>query len=284
MTLNRPTLTALAWMGAAAAVLVAMFLPLPRAVLSEEELAAGRMPDTRRQVEQARAAFDQAESAYRSYVATNDVGAALDTFDRAVTELDADPGSVDNRAAVQSSAAPLLAYLEQLEGYARGGEHYFDALRHYDEELMAWTRSMGAESEVLRSATWPIVEYLKLYPPPTGLADDYTSVSASDVLSGANTLRTNGENGTATALQADVQAVREAGRSVEYIENLHPQYETLLREYDGNLQAVIAARASAEPDASRLLATALDIGVAVLLGLGIVGLLLPRGRTGRAEA
>jgi hypothetical protein len=282
MILNRSILTALAWTGAVSAVLVAMLLPLPRAVLSEEELAAGRMPETRLSVERARAAFDRAESAYRSYVAGNDVGAALNAFDEAVSSLDSQTNPTAARGTVQSAAAPLIAYLQQLEAYAGAGEDYFAALGHYDDELMSWTRSLGAESEALRSATWPIVEYLKLYPPPVGLADEYTWVSASDVMSRTEGVRGNSADGAAPPLQAHAAGVREAGRSIEYIESLHPQYETLLGDYDDNLQAVLAARASTEPDVRRTLATVLDIGVAVLLGLGIAGLLLPRG-TRRAE-
>jgi hypothetical protein len=284
MTLNRTTLTALAWIGAVAAVLVAMFAPLPRAVLSEEELAAGRMPETRQQVEQARNAFDQAEAGYRTYVSSHDVGAALNAFESVIAEFGGNADSTEGRAALQSAAAPLLVYLEQLEAYARGGEQYFSALRHYDDELMAWTRSLGQESEALRSATWPIVEYLKLYPPPTGQKDGYTSVSASQVLSHSIALAADLQRAAAPTLQTDVQAVRETGRSVEYIESLHPQYEKLLRDYDGNLQSLIAAQASAEPDARRTLATVLDVAVAVLLGVGIVGLLLPLTKPGVARA
>jgi hypothetical protein len=283
MKSNRPILTALAWVGAAAAVLVAMFIPLPRAVLSEEELAAGRMPQTRSAVEQARAKFEGAQSTYRNYVGSNDVGAALSSFESAVASLEADPESRLARAAVASASEPLLNYMERLADYAAEGESYFDALRYYDDELMSWTRSLGADSEVLRSATWPIVEYLKLYPPPAGLAAEYSWVSASEVVTRVAVLRMDAVEGSASALRAGAESVREAGRSIEKIESLHPQYENLLREYDDKLQAVIAARASTEPDAGRTLATVLDAGVAVLLALGIVGLLLPRAGHRRAE-
>ena len=57
----------------------------------------------------------------------------------------------------------------------RLAETYFSQLKHFDDELMAWTRSLGAESEILRADTWPIVEYLKLYPPPTGLDTAYST-------------------------------------------------------------------------------------------------------------
>ena len=284
MTLNRTTLTALAWIGAAAAVLVTIFLPLPRAVLSEEEHAAGRMPETRQRVVTARSDFERAGEAYRSYVASNDVSSVLNTLNQAAAVLAANPDSKQQAAQAAASAADVRSYLSALTDYARDGETYFQALRHYDDELMAWTRSLGAESEVLRSATWPIVEYLKLYPPPTGLADQYSWLGAADVSALAGRIQEHvaqiGPGGAssdaAAALQADVSEVRDAGRSVEYIESLHPQYENHLQEYDAKLQAVISARGATEPDARRALATVLDVGVAVLLGLGIAGLLLPR--------
>jgi hypothetical protein len=281
MPLNHRTLTALAWLGATAAVLVAMFLPLPRAVLSEEEQAAGRMPDTRKQVEQARIEFESAAAAYRDYVESNDVGAALQTFDGAVATLDRTADSPEARQAVKDAAAPLLSYLEILKAYAEGGETHFQALRRYDDELMAWTRSLGAESEVLRAATWPIVEYLKLYPPPVGLTGAYTWVGAADVETATVTLRRNADNGDTADLLRDADSIREAGRSVEYIESLHAQYERHLVEYDDKLQAVIAGRGATEPDSRRTLATVLDVVVAVLVASGIAGLLLPRrGLTG----
>ncbi|HET9494081.1 MAG TPA: hypothetical protein VFR15_07625, partial [Chloroflexia bacterium] len=262
--------------GAAAAVLVAMFLPLPRAVLSEEEQAAGRMPATRQQVDQARAEFERVQAAYRTHVSQNDVGASLAAFEDAVADLERNSGSPETVRATETAAAPLLSFLERLQAYAEAGETYFQALRYYDDELMAWTRSLGAESEVLRSATWPIVEYLKLYPPPVGLDDDYTWTGAADVMTTSVTLQRNLTTGDPAALRSDSSAIREAGRNVEKIESLHPQYERLLREYDEELQAVIAARGASEPDARRTLATVLDVSVALLLVLGIAGLLLPR--------
>jgi len=287
MTPNRSMLAALAWIGAIAAVLVSMLVPLPRAVLSEEEHAAGRMPETRAKVSQARAAFDRAESSYRSYVGGNDVGAALTAFEQAVASMEAQPNSSDRRSDVRASAARLLAYMNALGSYASAGETYFSTLSYYDDELMAWTRSLGAESEALRSATWPIVEFLKLYPAPVGLKDDYTWIRAAEVMTRATDLQrsaTCGETSPAQ-LRAGATSVRDAGRSVEYTESLHPQYEKLLREYDANLQSVIAARASTEPDARRTLATVLDVGAALLLALGIGGLLLPQqsSRAGAAQ-
>ena len=117
MTSNRTILTALAWIGAAAAVLVAMFFPLPRAVLSEEEHAAVRMPDTRQRVAEARAKFERAAEAYRTYVSANDVGAALSTLDKAAAALGSDPDSDQRRVEAVAATAPVLRYLDALTEY-----------------------------------------------------------------------------------------------------------------------------------------------------------------------
>ena len=281
MTLNRTAMNVLAVIGAATAVLVAVLAPLPRAVLSEEELAAGRMPETRQATEQSSAAFRAAQSNYRTYVASNDVGAALTRFEQAAGSVGKTSDEDAARAEVRAAAEPLDAYLRQLGAYAAVGDAYFAALRHYDDELMAWTRSLGAESEALRSATWPIVEYLKRYPPPVGLDDSYTWLSASEVTTRSENLRESIAQGTSETLLATSQSIREAGRSVEYIESLHPEYEHILRGYDDDLKAVLAARASVEPDARRTVATVIDIAVAAVVGLGIAGLLVPRSRSKR---
>ena len=39
---------------------------------------------------------------------------------------------------------------------ALAGEAYFAELRKYDDDLMSWSRTLGAKSEELRRATWPI--------------------------------------------------------------------------------------------------------------------------------
>ncbi len=165
---NSSTRVILASLAALAALLVAWFAPLPRLVLSDEEKAAARMPDDRAAVTAAQSAFQKAETAYKSYVSTNDVGAALDGLDHAVQIAKATPADLSLRAPIQTTSLPVLSYLSQLQAYAQAGETYFGALSHYDDELMAWTRSLGSESDALQSDTWPIVEYLKVYPPPVG--------------------------------------------------------------------------------------------------------------------
>jgi hypothetical protein len=274
-----PLILFLALLAALAALLVAWFVPLPRLVLSEEEKAGERMPQNRAAVETARADFEKAQSEYKTYVATHDVGAALTTLEG----WKASPGVV---------VQPALNYLQQLAAYASAGERYFSALSHYDDELMAWTRSLGTASEALRPDTWPIVEYLKRYPPPTGEDSDYSSTTYADVNALGVSMqkhKTSGEgNPDATpsanavaAFSDDVQVLREAGRSIEYQESLHSDYYQYLTDYDKKVQALTSISGSNTLTSGRVtFATGINILLGLITLIGLAALFLPKHTTG----
>ena len=265
----------IALLGAVVVLLAAWLLPLPRLILSEEEEAADRMPQTRADVERARLEFERAEADYKGYVATHDVEAALDGLTMV---------AVDGQyaTAVLEAAQPVIEYLERLRDYAQAGEVYFSQLKHYDDELMAWTRSLGAESEVLRADTWPIVEYLKLYPPPTGLNTDYYNNSASDVQVSIDWLKTSAHPDKMLMQIADVRA---RGRSIEYIESLHPAYETFLQNYHTRLQAVASNAGVGGVSGGRaVLAFGANALLAVLLVAGMAALFVARKPVGHESA
>jgi hypothetical protein len=289
---NGSTRLILASLAALAALLVAWFAPLPRLVLSDEEKAAARMPDDRAAVTSAQSAFQKAETAYKTYVSTNDVGAALDGLEHAVQIAKATPADLSLRAPIQSASLPVLGYLAELQGYALAGETYFGALSHYDDELMAWTRSLGSESDALQSDTWPIVEYLKVYPPPIGESADYPNVTAAQIASATVTLQSHlsalstgsatasgATTGLATldALSADVASIRQAGRSVEYRESLNAQYDMLLSQYDKNVQATATGSNIGALSSGRVaLASVLDILLGVICLGGIAALFIAK--------
>jgi hypothetical protein len=279
----------LALIAALAVLLVAWFVPLPRLVLSEEEKAAERMPQDRSAVETARADFEKAQSSYKAYVSSHDVGADLTALEQAAT-----PDQTSS-ADTTHSAKPVLDYLIQLQSYAEAGEHYFTALQHYDDELMAWTRSLGTESEALRPDTWPIVEYLKRYPPPVGEASDYSSFTASRVLTLSQSIDERATSavgnpgatpsvGAAATLREGVAAVREAGRSIEYRESLHAGYQQLLTEYDKKVQSVASNSGQTTLSSSRItFATGINLLLGAVTVAGLAALFLPR-RSGKSEA
>ena len=273
----------LSLLAALVVLLVAWLVPLPRLVLGEEAAAATRMPQTRSDVAQARTNFEQVQASYKDYVAKHDVGAALSTLESSVAALQAGPANAELLTKLQTAARPIQEYGAQLQAYAAAGEAYFAQSKHYDDELMAWTRSLGADSEILRPDTWPIVEYLKLYPPPTGEKTDYTNVTAADVsklevtLGGAAVTAT--DKSTLDQYQATIENLKSAGRSIEYIESLHSQYFTLLQNYDTKLQAVASGSGASNLSGSRtMIATATNLLVGAALVVGLVAIFLPRGR------
>jgi hypothetical protein len=251
----------LALLAALAVLLVAWFAPLPRLVLSEEEKAGERMPQNRAAVESARADFEKAQADYKAYVTTHDVEAALTTMEG----WKASPSTV---------VPPVLNYLQQLAAYASAGERYFSALSHYDNELMAWTRSLGTASEALRPDTWPIVEYLKRYPPPIGEASDYTSDTSGNV----NALAEGIRFGTMSdIIQYRTYGIREAGRSIEYQESLHPTYYQYLSDYDKKVQALTSNSGGNSLTSGRVtFATGINILLGLVTLIGLAALFLPR--------
>jgi tetratricopeptide (TPR) repeat protein len=285
----------LALLAALAALLFAWFVPLPRLVLSEEEKAAERMPQDRAAVDSARADFEKAQSAYKAFVASHDVSATLASLEQAAQSLNSnqtDPAQIaGHKAAIADASTLVLDYLVQLQSYAQAGEAYFAALQHYDDELMAWTRSLATESEALRPDTWPIVEYLKRYPPPTGEAADYPSITAADVQSYTESLEFfaplpdpgSKRISPDVPITIIVALVREAGRSIEYRESLHAGYEQLLTEYDKKVQSVASNSGQASLSSGR---ATFATGINVLLGAvtlaGLAALFLPR-RSGKSE-
>ncbi|MEP6774377.1 MAG: hypothetical protein ABJA50_02180 [Chloroflexota bacterium] len=264
-------------------LLVAWLAPLPRLVLGEEEAAATRMPQTRTDTARAKSNFEQVQTGYKDYLAAHDVGAALSSLESSAAALQVDPTSAELLSKLQSAVQPVQEFAAQLQAYADGGGAYFAQAKHYDDELMAWTRSLGADSESLRPDTWPIVEYLKLYPPPAGEKADYANVSAADVgklevaLDGAAVTLT--DKSTLVQYQATIADLKSAGRSIEYIEGLHSQYFTLLQNYDTKLQAVASGSEASNLSGSRtIIATATNLLVGAALVVGLVAIFLPRGR------
>ncbi|MDP9315192.1 MAG: O-antigen ligase family protein [Chloroflexota bacterium] len=116
-------------------------------------------------------------------------------------------------ADVPQAAAVLAAAARLLERLAANAEAEREALLAYDQTLMASTRELGPRAEPLRSATWPIVEHLKLYPPPLGMRADWAPPDAAFFAERAARL----ESG---ALATQVTAAIEIGRSTYALQQL----------------------------------------------------------------
>ena len=157
---------------------------------------------------------------------------------------------------------------------------------------MAWTRSLGPASEQLRDDTFPIVEYLKQYPPPVGLTLDPPNVTASQVASQTTALADHiaalnpnpdpqaSATSRAEAIDAigeDITGIWASGRSIERVMSLHAEYERLLRVYDRAVQAVEASGAGSNLSAGRLfLANIFNLLLGAVIVAGLAALLTPK--------
>jgi hypothetical protein len=281
--------TLLPWTAALVVLLVAWFLPLPGPILGKDQFVAPRMPETRAAVEQARATFIAAQNDYSEQIRTNDPAPSIAVIRNEIERIRNGGGNFDSVASLFS----LRTYFESLQQYAVAGEAYFDALKRYDDDLMAWSRSLGAASETLRDDTFPIVEHLKLYPPPTGNTPDPPNISASEVATQTARFKSNLQELASVAsaqqnrplveaIDVDLNNISASARSIQYIESLHEPYYAFLKQYDGAVQAtVVAGDTSRGPSP---LALALDLLVAALALVGIGALFTSGWYRKRQEA
>jgi hypothetical protein len=288
------------WVGAAIAalcvLLAAWLLPLPRLVAGADELAGARIPQVRASVDASGAAFVKAQANYLNFVATHDMTALSVTLQSAIKDARAAGGNPQSLTTLQGPARQMEEYLGLLQTYAEAGEPYFSDLQNYDSTLMAWTRSLGTDPERYRKATFPIADYLRLYPRPVGdLTPDIPWVHASEVASETLALRLHmtaldsavsagGASNSSKVVDdmgSDVARVWDLGRGVERIESLHKGYEKVLRDYDAQIQA--AASSAGSPTRVVSLASGLNLLVGMVVLLGLAALFAPRGVIARAE-
>ena len=274
-----------------AVVIAAWLLPLPGLVLSEDQFAADRTPQLRTEVEAARNEFLKAQQDYSAYIQSHDVGAVRLRAEDEIEKAKHVKIGPDILSALHDALAPVSEYAGQLHKYAIAGEAYLAKLREYDDNLMAWTRSLGSGLERLRNETWPFVEYLKRYPPPVGEKADPPMVTAAQVFSQTSSL--NAHIGALTpdentpeaqlldAINADIAAIWSSGRSVENLGSLHDEYRTLLQAYDAKVQAAATGQGGGSPSSRIYLATTLDIVIGLFVVVGVAGLLIPSAAKSR---
>ncbi len=297
MTRNLNRQTVLALVGALVVLLAAWFLPLPKLVSGEEELIGARMPQTRATVEVAKQAFDKAQAAYMSYVKTHDMSALLVNVRSDIKNAQAESSNSQRLLALRDTATQVKDYLTVLQNYAQAGEPYFKDLQSYDSDLMGWTRSLGADTEQFRRATFPIADHLRLYPRPVGdLSPDIPWVTAAQVVSQTQALESHiaalnpnpasgSRQDTINSISSDVTNTWNMGRSVERIESLHNEYYRVLQNYDATIQAAATNTNVAGTSPSKaLIATGLDVMVGVVTLGGLAALFLPHHKGHNEEA
>ncbi len=286
----------LPWALALAVVLAAWLIPLPGLVLSEDQFAADHTPQLRTEVAAARIEFVKAQGQYNDYIKSHDVGAVRVLAEERIREARRNPSNPGGLFALLDALAPVKEYAQQLHEYAAAGEGYLGKLREYDDNLMAWTRSLGSGLERLRNETWPFVEYLKRYPQPMGEKADPPLVTSAEVftqtasleghITSLNSRLVTPNDGPSrelivNAISADITAIWTSGRSVENLGGLHDEYRTLLQNYDVKVLAAATSQGSAQPTSRVYLATTLNILVGGFVLVGVAGLLMP-GATKKA--
>jgi hypothetical protein len=274
--------SAFPWLAAGLVLLAALLVKWPEPVLSEDQKAVERLPANRIAVEQARQEFVLAEDAYKEHIRTYDIGGMLERLKGSVLVARDGSGSSAALQEVLELLPEMLRYVEVLRVYAESGEKYLAALQLYDDELMAWTRSLGAPSEGLRDDTFPIVEHLKLYPPPLGLKVDPSLVTASQVVTqethlreslsilSSSSLDRDGRRAQLDALDRLIEEVRASGRSIEQKESLHADYRKFLQTYDDAVGRVVANAGGGATFSFVSVAVNAAVGLMLLGGLGLI--------------
>lgn len=188
----------------------------------------------------------------------------------AASVLDGERGDFERRGVQLTQLSPeqqsqarreLAADVELLAQTSLAAEHERQALQAYDTALMAQTRDLGALAEQLRSATWPIVEHLKLYPPPIGTRSDWLAPSSNYFQTRAITI----SNGTPEqATQAAIEVGR-ASYSQRQLRELDQTYRQVLDQYAQTLQQTSTSQTNARPWWRWVLAAGLALSLAGLL-------------------
>lgn len=285
------------FLAAFAVLIVAWFVPLPPIIAGEEAFAAQTIPTNRSNAQMAEQQFQGAQARYQSYVKTFDMEALLTNARNAIAQAkiaqaQAGPDSIQSLAAVKNVMVQINDYADVLHKYAEASERYFATLHSYDDKLMSWTRALGAGSESLRSATFPFVEHLKLYPTPVGEKADPPQMSAAQVAAQIASLTSHvamlnpdpnthgaGSNTVVTLEQIDqdVTDIWASGRSVEYVAGLHDDYYAELRTYDQQVQVQAGSNGDSGPTGGkRVLANALTALLGVVTFGGLAALFMTR--------
>jgi tetrahydromethanopterin S-methyltransferase subunit B len=286
----------LPWAAALAALLAIWLLPLPGVLFGQEQLAAERMPETRRTANEAITDFFKARQAYYDFVTSHDMAVISSTLHGALQKAESDPQSIEAEAEVLHWGIQVRDYTVVLAGYAEASDKVFPVLRFYDDELMKYTRSLTPPTEEVRALTFPLADHMRLYPPPIGdLMPDPPWIKADVIRLQLETINgqidalqaavTNGNApgnvpDTLDGLARSVNDIWESGRSVEQVGLQHTKYIDHLQTYETKFQQYLDSHGPNNISATRrVLAYGANIVVGLVLVAGLAFLLMPRRRT-----
>ncbi len=170
-----------------------------------------------------------------------------------------------------------------LARYAHPSDNLFTLLRQYDDQLMAYSRTLGARSEELRRGTWSILSWLQHYPPPVGERAEIHFFPGTEVDRDVTVLETAAVAVATASDPADAveraataaDPIWDAGLMVPTIAWEHDGYYSALRRYDAQMLEVAAAPDQPLAGNRSLIAGVVTLGLLALMFAGLVLLFLP---------
>ena len=281
-------------------IAVGRWVPLPPLVTGEEQVRQ-QLVDTRGAVVAQRYLYQNAQREFEYYLANVPIPGipsqmhALSAQIRGGADPNAPTDQVQECAAGSAERPSLLqqarecarraaAFGRVLSRYAHPADDLFTQLRGYDDQLMAYSRTLGARSEELRRGTWPILAWLQRYPPPAGQRADIHFFSGAEVDRNVAALEEAAQELETVADPADAveraataaDPIWDAGLMVPTIAWLHDGYYSALRRYDAQMLELAAApdqplpgnRALVAGGATVLLLALMLVALALLFGPG----------------
>ncbi len=203
--------------------------------------------------------------------------AAFESAQAAASLLDGPRGDFEARGRTLTTLEPpartqaagaLAADARLLAQAAEAAERYRAALAEYDDALMAATRGLGPASETLRNDTWPIVEQIKLYPPPRGTNSDFHPPTSAQILDWEQTIEHVQERGLDQAVAAATELGRSSYALRTQLFGYDAAYRAALERYAATLQAQLGAPA-APSELQEIVAVLATVLLTALLGLAI---------------
>ncbi len=231
--------TAAAIIAAVVLVLLGRVIPVPPVVTGEEGSRTD-LVKTRIDVVTARYDFQQKELAYHRFL-TKPLTLIPNEVRRQATEWE---NGGNHQVLLEQARNKIQQSVDlghAMIPYAESGEAFFAQLRRYDDNLMSWSRTLGARSEELRRSTWPILEWLKKYPLESGGEDrEFHAFPASNVVRATALIeklapQLDAPDADATTFRRLALATDDlwaAGKNIPSVNKYHDGYFSALRRYD----------------------------------------------------
>jgi hypothetical protein len=284
---------------------IGRWVPLPPLITGEEAVRQ-ELVDTRGQVVAQRYLYLEAQREFEHYLATVPIPGipsqmhAIAAQMRTVADPNAPTDQVQECAIgigerpsliqqAQECARRAAAFGRVLSRYAHPADDLFTLLRKYDDQLMAYSRTLGARSEELRRGTWPVLAQLQRYPPPYGQRSEIHIFTGTEVDRNVTALEAAAQEIAGAADRADAveraataaDPIWDAGLMVPTIAWEHDGYYSALRRYDAQMLEVAAAPDQPLSGNRALIAGAATVLMLALMLVALVLLFLP-GRRARA--